>query len=63
MLNFYKDIQSLIQEKHDACKIQCEFVKFDQLDCLRNHESILLMFDDSCKEIYNDKEFVKVATT
>ena len=29
---------------------------------MRNNENILLVFDDSCEEIYNDKEFVKLAT-
>ena len=37
-------------------------IKFDGFDRLRNIEIILLVFDDSCEEIYNDKEFVKLAT-
>ena len=37
-------------------------VKFDGFDRLRNIENVLLVFDDSCVEKYNDKEFVKLAT-
>ena len=40
-----------------------EFVQFEGFDRLRNIENILLVFDESCEEIYNDKEFVKLATT
>ena len=29
---------------------------------MRNNEIIVLVFDDSCDEIYNDKEFVELAT-
>ena len=29
---------------------------------MRNIENFLLVFDESCEEIYNDKEFVKLAT-
>ena len=36
-------------------RIHIEFVKFDGFDCLRNIENILIVFDDSCEEIYNDK--------
>ena len=46
----------------NARRVQRKFVKFDEFDRLRNIENILLVFDDSCKEIYNDKEFVKPAT-
>ena len=45
----------------NARRIQIEFVKFDGLDRLKIIENILLVFDDSCEEIYNDKEFVKLA--
>ena len=46
----------------NARRIHIECVKFDGFDRLRNIENILLVFDDSCEEIYNDKEFVKLAT-
>ena len=61
-INFYKDIQPILRDELHAGRIQIEFVKFDEFDRLRNIENILLVFDDSCEEIYNDKEFVKLAT-
>ena len=63
VLFFYKDNQPILRDELNAGKIQIEFVKFDGFGCLRNIENILLVFDDSCKEIYNDKESVKLATT
>ena len=45
-----------------AHRIHIEFVKFDGFDRLRYIENLLLVFDDSCEEIYNDKEFVRLAT-
>ena len=38
------------------------FKKFKNLKFLQNNENYLLIFDDSCEEIFNDKEFVKLAT-
>ena len=29
---------------------------------MRKLENVLLVFDDSCEDIYNDKEFVRLAT-
>ena len=46
----------------NARRSHIEFVKFDGFDRLRNIGNILLVFDDSCEEIYNDKEFAKLAT-
>ena len=48
-------------EELNSRRIHFEFVKFDEFDRLRNIEYILLVFDDSFEEIYNDKEFVKLA--
>ena len=31
-------------------------------ESLRNLENVLLVFDNSCEDIYNDKEFVRLAT-
>ena len=62
VLFFYKDIQPVVMDELNARRIHIEFVKFDGFDRLRNIENILLVFDDSCEEIYNDKEFVKLAT-
>ena len=37
-------------------------MKFNGFESLRNLENVLLVFDNSCKDIYNDKEFVRLAT-
>ena len=62
VLVFSKDLKPIVREKVNAPSIQIEFVKIDRFDRLRNIENILRAFDDSCEEIYNDKEFVKLAT-
>ena len=59
---FYKDIQLIFRDELNAGRIQIEFLKFAGFDRLRNIENILLVFDDSCEEIYNDKDLVKLAT-
>ena len=38
------------------------FKKSTNLDFFQNTENCLLRFDNSCEEIFNDKEFVKLAT-
>ena len=38
------------------------FANFNGFDGLRNFENVLLVFDDSCAEMYNNNEFVKLAT-
>ena len=59
---FYKDIQLVVTDELNARRGHIEFVKFDGFDRLGNIENILLIIDDSCKEIYNDKDFFKLAT-
>ena len=59
---FYTESQSMYSEKGKSHNINIEFVKFNDFDGLRNIENVLLVFDDSCEEIYNDNEFVKLAT-
>ena len=49
-------------EKGKSHNINVEFVKFNVFDGLRNIEKFLLVFYDSCEKIYNDNEFVKLAT-
>ena len=43
-------------------KLGVIFKKYANLEFLNNLENCLLIIDDSCEEIYNDKEFVKLAT-
>ena len=38
------------------------FKKYANLEFLNSLANCLLIIDDSCEEIYNDKEFVKLAT-
>ena len=59
---FYKNIQPIVRDELNARIIQIEFVNLDEIDRLRNIENILLLFDDSSEEIYNDDEIVKLAT-
>ena len=59
---FYTESQSMYSEKGKSHNIHLEFVKFNGFDGLRNIENVLLVFDDSCEDIYNDNEFVKLAT-
>ena len=40
-----------------------EFIKFSGLEITKNFSNCLLICDDSCVEIFNDKEFVKIATS
>ena len=42
-------------------KLGVIFKKYANLEFLNNLENCLLIIDDSCDEIYNDKEFVKLA--
>ena len=59
---FYKDIQPIVTDELNTRRIQIEIVNLDGFDILRNNENILLVFDGSCEEIYNDKNFIKLAT-
>ena len=40
-----------------------EFLKYSGFDITKNLSHCLLIYDDSCQEIFNDKEFVKIATS
>ena len=40
-----------------------EFLKYSVFDITKNLSHCLLIYDDSCEEIFNDKEFVKLATS
>ena len=43
-------------------KLNIQFTKFSSFDLISDLENCLLVFDDSCEEIFNDKEFSKLAT-
>ena len=40
-----------------------EFLKYSGFEITKNLSHCLLIYDDSCEEIFNDKEFIKIATS
>ena len=56
---FYKEYQPLFKEM--AGKLNIEFVPCLDFEMIKKLENCLLVFDDSCEEIYQEKEFVKIA--
>ena len=67
---FYPKFKNVIFLYHEMQPIYSQvgkhlnivFKKFTNLEFLQNTENCLLIFDDSCEEIFNDKAFVKLAT-
>ena len=55
-------MQSTFSEKMSSREIDVKFMKFNGCQSVRNLENVLLVFDDSCEGIYNDKAFVKLVT-
>ena len=43
-------------------KLNIEFKQFSGFELVSELENCLLVFDDSCEENFNDKEFSKLAT-
>ena len=62
VLYLYKEMQPAFSEKVSSREVNVEFKKFDGFESVRKLENVLLVFDDSCEDIYNDKEFVRLAT-
>ena len=40
-----------------------QFLKYSGFDITKNLSHCLLIYDDSCEEIFNNKEFLKIATS
>ena len=67
---FYPKFKNVIFLYHEMQPIYSQvdqssnavFKKFKNWEFLQNAEIFLLIFDDSCEEIFYDKEFVKLAT-
>ena len=67
--NSYPKFKSVIFVYHEMQPIYSQieqhsnivFKKLTNLEFLQNTKNCLLIFDDSCQEIFNDKEFVKLA--
>ena len=56
----YREMQQIYIKMEQ--KLGVFFNKYANLDFLKNLENCLLIIDDSCEEIYNDKELVNLAT-
>ena len=56
----YREMQQIYVKMEQ--KLGVIFKEYANLEILNNLENCLLIIDDSCEEIYNDKEFVKLAT-
>ena len=59
---FYKEFQDTFTSMQRKIA-QIEFIKYSGLDITKKLSDCLLIYDDSCEEIFNDKEFVKIATS
>ena len=57
--DFYKEYQPLFNEM--AKKLNIEFVPCLDFSVIKKLEDCVLVFDDSCEQIYQEKEFVKLA--
>ena len=62
VLYLYKEMQPAFSVKVSSREVNVEFMKFDGFESVRKLENVLLVFDDSCEDIYHDKEFVRLAT-
>ena len=56
---FYKEYQPLFKEMSE--KLGIEFIPCLDFKMIKNLENCMLIFDDSWEEIYQEKEFVKLA--
>ena len=59
---FYQQYQSLYKEMQEKLKFT-EFVPCIDFDLISKLSNCLLIFDDSCEEIYEDKSFLKIAVS
>ena len=59
---FYKEYQPLFKDKQRVIP-GIEFLKYSGFDITKNLSHCLLIYDDLCEEIFNDKEFVTIATS
>ena len=59
---FYKEFQPLFKDMQQVIP-GIEFLKYSGFDITKKLSHCLLIYDNSCEEIFNDKEFVKIATS
>ena len=62
VLYLYKEMQPVFSEKVSSREVNVKFMKFDGFESVRQLENVLLVFDDACDDIYDDKEFVRLST-
>ena len=43
-------------------KFDIEFIKLSSFEIVINLQDCMIVFDDTCEEIFNEKDFVKLAT-
>ena len=55
-------MQPAFADKMSSHEVNVKFTKFNEFDSVRNLENVFLVFVDSRKDIYNDKEFVRLVT-
>ena len=60
IFDFYQHDQPKYQSLEK--KLNIEFKQFSGFELISELENCLLVFDDSCEEIFNDKEFSELAT-
>ena len=60
---FYQEYQSLYTEMGRRLSGRIEFIKGVNFEMISQLDNCLLIFDDSCEEIYADSRFVKLATS
>ena len=60
---FYQEYQELYKQMENKLKGAIEFVKGVNFEMIAKLTNCLLIFDDSCEEIYADSRFVKLATS
>ena len=58
---FYREFQPTFKEIER--KLNIEFVSCLDFELIKTLENCLLIFDDSCEEIYQEKDFVKIAVS
>ena len=58
---FYRDFQLLFREIEK--EMHSEFINWVDFENIKTLQDCLLNFDDSCEEIYQWKDFVKIAVS
>lgn len=62
ILYFYKEYQTVFNEVQKKMP-SIQFVRYAGFEITHELSNCLLVYDDSCEEIFNDYEFVKIATS